>query len=238
MILGFVLALSNFGNAAAGCYTVTAAVQTDGTITIGGRAGFTAVSCAQGKGSICDCKGDVPLQLPLKMCGDNQTHAEDLYIANVLPKLQNNFDKATAGLKAEGFNGVPQAWKDHWKNLGEDWGTWGQNRTLYEKFKCALKSGKTAKDAVCNVDFIYKSNGVQACEGDANVESCVLKPQDCLALEDKLFENCDTVNGGTRSDCSCSPLASALCEPLRVTIDLGSGGSSQRTTRAGHRCKQ
>ena len=184
-LIGLVLSSYCVGHAAAGCFTVNAGVTADGKIT-SGRDGFTPQACDTDKNQICSCREtDQPFPLPLKVCADSQEAAEAWYETYVLPRLKNNFD----GLVTSGFSDIQQKMNT--------WSSLDFNATLRTKYECVPKSTTAdgIRTAFCDANFIYMSNGIKACSGGASDATCTMS-NDCLALEDKLFEKCSSVSGG------------------------------------------
>jgi hypothetical protein len=128
--------------------------------------------------------------MPLKVCADSQEAAEVWYETYVLPLLKNNFD----GLVTMKGQTTRQQQIDTWSSLD-------YNATLRTKYQCVPKSTTAdgIKTAFCDASFIYMSNGIKACSGGVSDTTCTMG-NDCLSLEDKLFEKCSSVYGGV---CMC-----------------------------------
>ena len=107
------------------------------------------------------------------------------YETYVLPRLLNNFH----GL-------VTTTWSPYQPKI-DTWSSLDFNATLRTKYECVPKSTTAdgIKTAFCDANFIYMSNGIKACSGDASDATCTMS-NDCVALEDKLFEKCSSVSGG------------------------------------------
>jgi len=181
VLVGLIIALLAGSAEADGCHEVGVLVTSTGKIQFDGA----DYDCATGYTAICDCKPDAGnFALNLKVCNATAEGAKAWYKTNVLPLIVNNFKDA---MKPPGFSDVT--------SKATIWAAYNHNETMYKKLGCKLNSQKTAKEAFCNKEIIYAANGIQSCTGVASDTTCSAT-SNCVTIEDKLYEYCDSVFGG------------------------------------------